>query len=352
MMRAHPEPGAAWGRHGAMLRSIDRRTWAVWLMGLMVLAMAGCTGLGAGSSGTPGPQPSTCTAIATAAASRPPKGGCSGEPFTAAELRLVLIDELGPLWYCDRDEYPVGRDELDAMRATWPDLLADAALAEAVRNRLELPAFDDPGWTDDERLLVYRLWKMATAVQLEDLGNGRFRFDYLAQPTAGGEQGSRTAGLIDTQGAITVEQQAPAGEPMCPICLSVGTLIDGPDGAIPVERLRLGDPVWTLDLDGRRIPGVVIALGSTPAPPDHQVITITLGDGRSVTASPGHPLADGRVVGDIAIGDRIDGSAVVSLEPRSYGGAETFDLVVSGPTGTYLAGGIPLGSTLDQANRD
>ena len=316
----------------------------------MVLALAGCTGLGAGPSGTPGPQPSTCAPATTAAPSRPPKGGCGGEPFTATELRLRLIDQLGPLWYCDRDEYPVGRDELDGMRATWPDLLADAELAEAVRNRLELPAFDDPGWTDDERLLVYRLWKMATAVQLEDVGSGRFRFDYLAQPRAGGAEGTRTAGLIDTQGAITVEQQAPAGEPMCPICLSVGTLIDGPGGVIPVERLRLGDVIWTLDLGGRRVAGVVIALGSTPAPPDHQVVRITLADGRSVTVSPGHPLADGRAIGELAIGDEIDGSPVVSLQVRSYGGSETFDLVVSGATGIYLAGGIPLGSTLDEAN--
>ena len=133
--------------------------------------------------------------MATAAPSGPPKGGCSGEPFTAAELRLLLIDELGPLWYCDRDEYPVGRDELEAMRATWPALIADVALAAAVRDRLELPPFDDPGWTDDERLLVYRLWKMATAVQLEDIGNDRYRFDYLAQPVADGAEGTRTGGI-------------------------------------------------------------------------------------------------------------------------------------------------------------
>jgi hypothetical protein len=330
-----------------MLRSIDRRTWAIWLAGLMVLALAGCTGMGPGASGSPGPQPSTCTPAATAAPSRPPTGGCGGEPYTAAELRLVLIDDLGPLWYCDRDEYPVGRDELEGMRASWPDLVKDVDLAAAIRDRLGLPAFDDVGWTDDDRLSVYRLWKMATAIQLEDLGNGRFRFDYLAQPPAGGAEGTRTAGLIDTQGAMTIEQRAPAGEPMCPICLSIGTLIDGPDGAIPADRLRIGDPVWTLDVDGRRIPGVVIALGSTPAPPDHRVVRVTLADGRSVTASPGHPLADGRTVADLAIGDVIDRSAVVSLDPRSYEGSATFDLVVSGPTGTYLAGGIPLGSTLD-----
>ena len=331
-----------------MLRMIDRRTWALWLAGILALALAGCAGLGGGgASTTPGPQPSTCSAVTTAAPSRPAKGGCSGEPFSAAELRLLLIDELGPLWYCDRDEYPVGRDELEAMRATWPDLVADVALASAVRDRLELPPFDDPGWTDDELLLVYRLWKMATAVQLEDIGNDRYRFDYLAQPVADGADGTRTGGTIDTHGAITVEQKAPAGEPMCPICLTLGTVIDAPDGGIAVERLRIGDTVWTVDRAGRRVPGAVIALGSTPAPANHHVIRVDLADGRSVTASPGHPLADGRTLADLSPGDAVDGSRVVRLETLEYDAPETFDLVVSGETGIYLVGGIPLGSTLD-----
>jgi hypothetical protein len=325
---------------------VDRRSVVAWLGTVLALAIAGCAGSG-GASSTPGPPPSTCSVVATGASSTPPKGGCSGEPFTAAELRLFLIDQLGSLWYCDRDSYPVGRDELDGMRSTWPDLLADAALADAVRERLGLPALNDPGLTDDQRLQAYRLWKVATAVQLEDIGNGRYRFDYLAQPAAGATEGTRTAGIVDTQGAITVEQQAAAGEPMCPICLALGTLIDVPGGAIAVERLRLGDAVWTLDRDGRRVEGSVIALGSTAAPVDHHVIRMTLADGRTVTASPGHPLADGRRLVDLSLGDAVDGSPVVILQTLPYDARETYDLVVSGDTGIYLAGGIPLGSTLE-----
>ena len=331
-----------------MLGPIDRRTWAVWLAGLLVLALAGCAGLaGGGASSTPGPQPSTCGVVATGAPSASLKGGCSGQALKAAELRLFLIDRLGPLWYCDRDSYPVGRDELEGMRASWPELVADTELADALRERLGLPLLDDASLTDDQRLQAYRLWKVASAIQLEDIGNGRYRFDYLAQPPAGATEGTRTAGIVDSHGAITVEQQAAAGEPMCPICLALGTLIDGPDGATAVERLRLGDTVWTLAPDGRRVLGSVIALGSTAAPADHQVIRLTLVDGRSVIASPGHPLADGRTFADVGIGDEVDGSTVASLERLPYGGAQTYDLVVSGDTGVYLAGGIALGSTLE-----
>jgi hypothetical protein len=163
---------------------------------------------------------------------------------------------------------------------------------------------------------------------------------------AGAQYGTETTGTIDGSGNIAVTATASAGTPNCPICLARGTPIDTPAGSIPVDRIRLGDAVWTLDGSGRRVAGMVIAVGSTVAPASHRVIRLVLADGRTVTASPGHPLADGRRLGSLALGDLVDGSAVVGLESVPYGGSETFDLVVSGPTGTYLSDGIGLGSTL------
>jgi hypothetical protein len=110
--------------------------------------------------------------------------------------------------------------------------------------------------------------------------------------------------------------------------------------------LRLGDPVWTLDSAGRRVPGTVIALGSIAAPASHRVVLLVLADGRSVTASPGHPLADGRSIAEVGAGATVDGSLVKSARLVPYTGGSTFDLVASGETGAYFAGGIPLGSTL------
>ena len=261
-----------------------------------------------------------------------------------AELRLLLTDRLGPLWYCDRDEYPVGRDEQQGALEAWPEMQAENELFRAIASRLGIDIDGDV--SDANKLAIYRPWKAALAVRLESIGEDAYRFDYLAQPVGGAAEGTRSAGVIRDSGEITIEQQGPAGEPMCPICLTRGTLIDTPAGAVPVERLRLGDPVWTLAADGRRVAGVVIALGSTAAPPDHEVVRLVLEDGRTVTASPGHPVVDGRLIGDLRPGDTVDGSRIMVAAREPYGSAETFDLVSSGGTGSYFAGGIPLGSTL------
>lgn len=272
-------------------------------------------------------------------------GPSGAAPLSQADMRLLIIDQLGPRWYCDPDAYPVAHgDEQQRAIERWPDVLADTELVHAVAATLGL-SLSQPV-TDAEKLAIYQRWKVAQSIPLDPIGDGRFRFDYTAQPVGGAIDGKRTGGTIDDHGTITIEQQAVAGQPNCPICLAVGTSIETPDGPIAVDRLRMGDPVWTLAEDGRRIAGVVIALGSTPAPVGHQVIRLLLADGRSVTASPGHPLADGRLLGDIHAGDVIDGSRVLAADDVPYSGADTYDLVASGPTGVYLAGGIPLGTTL------
>jgi len=297
-------------------------------LALIVMLVAACS-----AAGSPGP-----TIL---------PGPSGGGTLSSAELRLRLIDQLGPRWYCDPDFYPIAvNDEMTRMRTRWAEVLADGEALEAILQHEGLASVAVANLTDDQRLAVYRDWKVLNSIQLDPAGEGRYRFDYLAQPVGGATEGTRSAGTITDRGDITVEQQASAGEPPCPICLSLGTLIDTPGGPIAVEKLRLGDPVWTLDAVGRRIAGTVIALGSTQAPKDHHVLRVRLGDGRSVTASPGHPLLDGRPLGDLGVGDVVDGSQVVAIDSLPYPSGETFDLVASGTTGAYFAGGIPLGTTL------
>lgn len=303
------------------------------LTGALFVAACGGSSATPGPTIIPGPTPG-------------PSGGPSGGPtFDAGQLRLVVMDRLGERWYCDPDEYPIARgSELERALERWDEMVAEGVIFRAVAAKLGINV--GAAVTDAQKQAIYHVWKNALSIPMDPVGDGLYRFDYLTVPLPGSDTGIRTAGLIDASGRITIEQQAPAGEPPCPICLARGTRIDTPDGPVPVEALRIGDPIWTLDAAGKRVAGSVVALGSMQAPAEHRVIRLTLADGRTVTASPGHPLADGRQLGELAVGDSVDGSPVVALESLPYGGSATFDLVASGATGAYYTDGIPLGTTL------
>ena len=165
-------------------------------------------------------------------------------------------------------------------------------------------------------------------------------------PPPGASEGRRTTGTIDAEGSITVDQQAPAGEPVCPICLARGTQIATPDGTVAIEAIRVGMRVWSLDDAGRRTIATVIRTGRTPVPASHEVVRLDLDDGRVVRASPGHPLADGRLLGTVRAGDRVDGAMVIAAILVPYDGGATFDVLPDGPTGAYIADGVLLASTL------
>src|SRR5437667_377859 len=71
-----------------------------------------------------------------------------------------------------------------------------------------------------------------------------------------------------------------------------------------------------------------------------------LADGRELLVAPGHKTADGRPVGTLRAGDRLDGSTINRLELVPYAGGRTYDLLPAGATGHYWANGILLSSTL------
>ena len=278
-------------------------------------------------------------------ATRPPSPTPGGVPLTGAELRFELVDQLGPLWYCDPDFYPIARaDEVDLAIERFDEVRADTEAFATIVANLGLDAGAVP--TAEHKLAIYRAWKQLNAILLDPVGDGTFRFDYLNMPPPVAGEGRRTAGTIDAAGSIRIEQQAPAGEPMCPICLARGTRIATPNGEVPIEAIRAGMRVWSIDVGGRPFIATVILTGRTPVPASHVVIRLVLDDGRVVRASPGHPLADGRPLSAIGLGDRLDGATVVGATPEAYDGGFTFDLLPDGPAGAYLADGIPLGSPL------
>jgi Hint domain len=304
----------------------------------MLLLGAACTAVG---SPTPRATPSVVP---------PPSGSPLATPadrvLTQAELKLRLLEELGPLWYCDPDEYPVARgDEAQLAVERFGEMQRDAEAFAAIVADLGHEPTDT--FSAADKLEIYRLWKRLNAILLEPAGGGGFAFDFLTMPAAGADEGTRTRGIIDARGVVSIVRQEAGLEPACPICLARGTLIDTPAGAIPVERLRIGDPVWTIDASGRRTSGRVVAIGKVGVPSTHRVVDLVLDDGRHVRASAGHPLSDGRRLGDVRPGDLVDGARVLSARTVRYDGGATFDLLPGGPTGVYWADGLPLGSTLD-----
>jgi hypothetical protein len=129
------------------------------------------------------------------------------------------------------------------------------------------------------------------------------------------------------------------------ICLAAGDSIATPAGPVLVGNLHAGMMVWTLNGAGGRVAAPVLLVGHRRAAPGQQVVRLTLSDGRVVEASPGHPTADGRHVGELKPSDLLDGSHLTAVERIPYVG-DTWDLLPDGQTGLYWANGVPLRSTL------
>src|SRR2546422_10334673 len=270
----------------------------------------------------------------------------SGQPVSRQALELAVLDAVGGhLPYCDPDVYPVGHGTpLQNARARFPTIKADRAAFQAILSHEHLSA--DQHFTSRQVIAINEDYKQMRAIGLTPSGGG-YRFNVLT-PTPGSDTGiTRLSGTVSASGSVSIEDRAVGRQPNCPICLAAGVGIDTPTGEVPVQDIHTGMRVWTTDGRGHRIIGVVLATGHMQAPLGHEVVRLALADGRSVLVSPRHPTADGRTVGELEPGASYDGSTVTSTALVAYGG-QTWDLLPSGPTGTYFANGVLLGSTLER----
>ena len=276
---------------------------------------------------------------AAGSATRPASPTAEAVPGLA-DLKYRVIDAIGDIAFCDPDYYPlerVGGEQANAARLL-PAIMADITVYAAIRAHLHLA---EP-LTADQHLAVYRQWKTLNALSLQPR-DGAFDFHQVTH----GDSGRLTAvtGNVTADGTVTVTSREP-GVLNCPICLAPGTLIDTPLGPRRVAELRAGMPVFTLDKGGRRLCARIRLTGSSAVPPTHSMIRLALADGRSVAASPGHPLADGRHFSSVGTGDTVDGSRVIDVSREACTARATWDLLPSGPTGLYWADGVLLASTL------
>jgi hypothetical protein len=267
-----------------------------------------------------------------------------GTPLAVPQLKFAVIDSVGRPVYCDPDLYPVARlggEQADAI-ATYPQIKADTETYAAIVAHEHLPSGN---LTDEQKLTVYRAWKLLRAVDLA-AGRNQYTFQYRIQSKTGSAAYEMVAGTVRVDGVVTVGSRIAAGPPNCPICLAASTLIATPRGSVRVTDVRVGMIVWTQAADGSRVAAPVTEVGSMAAPAGHMVVHLVLADGREVLVSPGHRTADGRAVGSLRAGDAVDGSIVKTAELVPYAGGKTYDILPAGATGSYWANGVLLSSTL------
>jgi hypothetical protein len=277
-------------------------------------------------------------------------GACTQRPtptptppviYSIPELKYLLISNFDNVFWCDPDLYPIerpGQEETNALEQ-FLVIREDEAEFTAILEYLSLSIKDS--YTNEEKLLVYRQHKKLTrAVEITASGDA-----YKFVLRVGEGQGERIEGSITTSGKIEITKREPSIN-SCPICLATGTLIDTPTGRIPVEQLRKGMTVWTVDNAGKLIAGQVVETIATPVTSSFEVLRLRLNDGRTVIASAGHPTSEGKPLGDYQTGDNLDGSLVAAAEHLVYDGGATYDLLPSGGSGLYWANGILLKSTL------
>jgi hypothetical protein len=266
-----------------------------------------------------------------------------GNPLTVDELKFKVMDAVGTPVFCDPDVYPIARqggEQANAI-ANYPQIRAQADLYTAIITHEHLPSGD---LNDAQKVILYRAFKLSRALPLTRNADG-YTFDFRARLQSQGSIQLAT-GTVTIDGVVTVTSRTASGPPPCPICLAASTLIATPRGALKVVDIQPGMVVWTMSAGGTRVAARVVEVGSTPVPAGHLMVHLKLADGRELLASPGHRTADGRPLGALSVGDRLDGSTVTLWELVPYAGDRTYDLLPAGPTGTYWADGILLSSTL------
>jgi len=288
---------------------------------------------------TPGPPPTEGPSPTPVPATFIPT--LPSSTLSPAELKYRVLDQFPDFFFCDPDFYPVAReDEMVLAQARFPELQANQGEFQAILSRNGLSGTTI--FADDQKLLIYREHKKLNAIRFELAGD---TYQFQIQTGVEGQQGSLIAGTVDGNGSIDIRKRE-SGFPSCPICLAAGTRIDTPRGAVAVENLRVGDPVWTMNEAGERVSAKILKTSRVPVPASHQVVHAILSDGRELWASPDHPTPDGRVLGNLKVGDLLDGTQVTLIELLAYKGPATYDILTSGDTGFYWANGILMGSTL------
>jgi hypothetical protein len=122
------------------------------------------------------------------------------------------------------------------------------------------------------------------------------------------------------------------------------TRIATPGGERRIADLVPGDLVYSEDR--RALRAVPVLRVRQTLVYQHHVVQVTMVDGAVIEMSEGHPTADGRTFGQLRAGDLLDGTPILSTRIIPYRFSHTYDILPGSESGTYVASGRLVGSTL------
>jgi hypothetical protein len=191
-------------------------------------------------SPTGAPSPTNSPTASLGPSSSPSASATVSGALSPAAVRYLLIDQLGPLHFCDPDEYPVAHgDEQQKAIAQFPQIQADTPTFQAITERAGIAG--KTTFSDADKLQIYREWKVLNGVDVNPLGNDQYRFDVMTEGDAASGQATHYQGTVDAlTSAVSIASQEEVFGTSCPICLARGTLIDTPNGQVAVDLLRPG----------------------------------------------------------------------------------------------------------------
>jgi len=128
------------------------------------------------------------------------------------------------------------------------------------------------------------------------------------------------------------------------ICAAPDTPIATPEGERAIASLQPGELVYSMH-EGALVAVPILRVGSTHVR-DHRVMRVRLESGVELLVSPGHPTAEGGLFADLAAGDPLGDARVAEVEEVPYPHEATYDILPASDTGSYVAGGALIGSTL------
>jgi hypothetical protein len=127
------------------------------------------------------------------------------------------------------------------------------------------------------------------------------------------------------------------------LCIVAGTGVATPSGVVPIEHLRIGDPIYSVSPSGELTSGTVSGMRATRSQP---WLSITVdGDAEILRATSAHPIgtaAGWREAGDLDVGDSVltpTGLRAIRSISENSSEVVVYDLSVQ-PFPAYVAGGV------------